>query len=176
MRLRSPARKGDRDTVERLLVGRIGRAVGLKGEVEVTVLSDAPDRFAPGSTLFAGERALTVRTMRTHRDRAVVAFAEVIDRTAAERLTGAELSIAAEHARELDEGEYWDHDLIGCAVVTVDGAAIGEVTDVLHHGANEVLVVRSGEKEHLVPLVGDIVKSVVPGRRIAIEPLEGLLD
>ena len=176
MRLRIPHSEGSTQTAERLLVGRIGRAVGLKGEVEVAVLSDAPERFVPGSALFAGERTLTVRTMRTHRDRVVVVFEEITDRTGAESLKGAELSIAAEQARELDEGEYWDHDLIGCTVVTVDGDDVGEVSDVLHHGANEVLVVRAGEKEHLVPLVGDIVRSIVPGRRITIEPLEGLLE
>jgi 16S rRNA processing protein RimM len=105
-----------------------------------------------------------------------VSFDEVTDRTAAEALGGSELVIDADQARDLQSGEYWDHDLIGCAVVTVDGDDIGEVVDVLHHGANEVLVVKAGQKEHLVPLVGDIVKSVVPGQRITIELLEGLLE
>ena len=148
----------------------------MKGEVEIAVLSDAPERFAPGSVLLTGDAALTVRTTRTHHDRIVVAFEGVADRTGAESLRGAELFIDAEAARELDEGEYWDHDLIGCAVVAVDGTEIGEVSDVLHHGANEVLVVRAGDKQHLVPMVGDIVKSVVPRERITIEPLEGLLE
>jgi len=104
-----------------------------------------------------------------------VSFEEIVDRNAAETLKGAELVIEASHARALEEAEYWDHDLIGCAVVTTTGEAIGEVTDVLHQGANEVLVVRAPSKEHLIPLVAAIVKRVEPGVRITIEPLPGLL-
>jgi 16S rRNA processing protein RimM len=142
------------------------------------VSSDAPDRFAVGSVLLLrnGERTLTVRTMRTHRDRTIVSFEEVDDRNVAEALTGAELLIEASDARPLDESEYWDHDLIGCKVVTTDGATVGEVIDVLHGGANEVIVVRGPDKEHLVPLVSDIVRRVEPGERVTIEPIPGLLE
>jgi 16S rRNA processing protein RimM len=162
-----------------LFVGRLGRAVGLRGEIEVAVESDAPDRFAPGSVLLLRSdlSALTVRTMRTHRDRTIVSFEEVVDRDGAQALKGAELVIESSHARPLEEAEYWDHDLIGCTVVTTAGEEVGEVTDVLHHGGGEVLVVRSGaEKEVLIPLVKDIVPRVEPGVRITIEPIPGLLE
>jgi 16S rRNA processing protein RimM len=162
--------------VERLYVGRIGRPVGLRGEIEIAVASDAPDRFAPGAVLSTNARTLTVRAHRVHGERTIVAFEGIDDRSQAEALKGAELFVEAQRARALDEGEYWDHDLIGCTVVALNGDSIGEVTDVLHHGANEVLVVRAGTKEHLVPLVADIVKSVHPRERIMIDPLPGLLD
>ena len=164
---------------EHLFVGRLGRAVGLKGEIEVAVQSDSPDRFAPGSVVLlrADLRPLTVRTMRTHRDRTIVSFEEVAERSAAERLTGAELVIDASQARVLEEAEYWDHDLIGCTVVTTDGTDVGEVIDVLHGGANEVIVVRTeGAGEQLVPLVRDVVRKIEPGVRITIEPMPGLLE
>jgi 16S rRNA processing protein RimM len=83
--------------------------------------------------------------------------------------------IPAEAARALDEDEYWDHDLIGCSVVTADGTAVGRVTDVLHQPASSILVVQ-GEREHLIPLIRDVVRSVEPGTRITIDPLPGLLD
>jgi 16S rRNA processing protein RimM len=153
-------------------VGQLGRAVGLKGEVEVLVLSDAPDRFSPGSVLKAETRTLTVRSVRKNKDRTVVAFEEITDRDGAEALKGAQLFIEAERARSLEADEYWDHDLIGCAVVTVDGREIGEVTDVLHQPAGELLVVG----KHLVPLIRDVVRSVEPRVRITIDPLPGLLD
>jgi 16S rRNA processing protein RimM len=121
-------------------------------------------------------RTLTVRTMRTHRDRIIVSFEEVDDRTAAEALRGAELVIDASQARSLEGAEYWDHDLIGCAVVTADGDAVGEVVDVLHAGANEVLVIRGTQGQHLVPFVSEFVKRVEPGERITIEPIPGLLE
>lgn len=121
-------------------------------------------------------RPLTVRSVRTHRDRTIVAFDEIDDRNATDALKGAELVIAADVARPLEDAEYWDHDLVGCAVVTTDGEPVGDVVDVLHAGANEVLVVRAGPKEHLVPLIGDIVRDVQPRERITIEPMPGLLE
>jgi 16S rRNA processing protein RimM len=151
----------------------------LRGEIEVAVESDAPDRFAAGSVVLLrdGGRALTVRTSRTHRDRTIVSFDEVVDRNAAEALRGAELVIAATHARGLEGAEYWDHDLIGSTVVTTDEVTVGDVVDVLHGGANEVLVIRAADgKERLVPLVSDFVKAVEPGVRITIEPIPGLLE
>ncbi len=161
-----------------LIVGRVGRAVGLKGEVEVLVLSDDPKRFAPGSVVLRGDTmsALTVSGMRATRDRNVVLFDEIADRTAAESLRGAELVIGAEDARALDDDEYWDHDLLGCAVMTIDGDDVGVVTDVLHQPANEVLLVEGGGKQLLIPLVSSVVKAVEPRRRITIDPPEGLLD
>lgn len=149
--------------------------MGLRGEMDVAVGTDHPDRFAPGSVVYRGDRALTVRTVRRQGDRTVVSFEEVTDRDGAEALTGAELTIPADQARALDEDEYWDHDLIGCSVVTSDGEVVGEVTDVLHQPANSVLVV-AGEREVLVPLIKDVVREVVVGERIVIDPLPGLLS
>lgn len=138
------------------------------------VLSDAPQRFEVGAHLLLGSpgRPVTIRSSRKQADRTIVAFEGIEDRTAAEALAGAELRIESSAARRLDEGEFWDHDLVGCLVVTVDGAEIGEVSDVLHQPAGELLVVGA----HLIPLIRDVVREVVPGRRITIEPLPGLLD
>jgi len=116
-----------------LLVGRVGRAVGLKGEVEVQVTSDAPERFASGNKVVLSEtsRSLTVETVRRQGERTIVKFAEIADRDASESLKGAELFIPLTEARALEDDEYWDHDLIGCLVVSLDGQEIGTVTDVL---------------------------------------------
>jgi 16S rRNA processing protein RimM len=159
-------------------VGIVGRAVGLRGEVEVSVQSDHPERFAVGASVLVrtGLRALRVATVRRNRRRTIVSFVEIADRAAAEALKGAELVIAAEDARELEPGEYWDHDLVGCVVITVDAEEVGTVTDVLHASANDVLVVTDGDRERLIPLVGDVVKSVEPGHKITIDPTPGLLD
>ena len=160
------------DMKDRLFVGRLGRAVGLKGEVEVAVTSDAPHRFDAGSHLHAGDRTLTIRTSRMQGERRVVSFEGISDRDGAEALRGAELFIDSDDARDLASDEYWDHDLIGCVVVTTDGRTVGEVSDVLHTPANEVLIVG----DHLIPLVKDIVRDVKPRERIEIEALPGLLD
>src|SRR5919198_6584702 len=116
------------------LVGTVGRAVGLRGEVVVDVLSDNPQRFAPGSRLIEASsgRELTVRASRRNRNGTVVAFVEITDRPGAEALRGADLVVPATTARELNDHEYWDHELIGCEVVATDGRTLGRVADVLH--------------------------------------------
>jgi 16S rRNA processing protein RimM len=160
------------------VVGYVGRPVGLKGEVELDIASDNPARFEAGSCVFesGSKRAFTVRSVRRNRRGTVVAFAEITDRDQAEALRGTQLVVPRSDARELGLHEYWDHDLIGCEVVTADGASVGRVTDVLHAPANDVLVVRDGDREHLLPLIADVVQAVVPGSSITIDPIPGLLE
>jgi len=161
-----------------LLVGRVGRAVGLKGEVEVQITSDAPERFASGNSVVISEssRSLTVESTRKQGDRTVVKFAETSDRDDAEAIKGAELVIPLTQARALEDDEYWDHDLIGCSVVSIEGREIGTVTDVLHQPSGSLLSVEGHSGEHLVPLVREVIRSVEPGKRITIDPIPGLLD
>ena len=162
---------------EYLTVGIVGSAVGLKGEVEVEIISDDPARFAPRSVLIdrSSNRRLTVRSKRRNRNGPVVAFDEVTDRAGAEALRGAELVVAAAEARSLGPHEYWDHDLVGCDVVTTEGRAVGRVSEVLHAPANDVLVIQGPEGERLVALVAGTIVTVEPGSRITIEST-GLLE
>lgn len=113
---------------------------------------------------------MTVRNLRDQGVRTIVSFAEIADRTAAEALRGAELVVPITDARQLEQGEYWDHDLIGCSVVTTKGEDVGVVTDVLHQPANEVLVIEKDGKQTLVPLISEVVKRVDPRARITIQP------
>lgn len=161
-----------------LSVGTVGRAVGLRGEVEVDVTSDAPERFAPGSRLLIAPdlRPLVVRSVRSRRGRTVVAFEGVTDRAGADALRGASLVVPIAEARGLAEGEYWDHDLIGCDVVTTAGGGVGRVVDVLHAPANDVLVVVGEEGERLLPMTSEVIREITPGERITIEPIPGLLE
>jgi 16S rRNA processing protein RimM len=155
-----------------LRVGRVGRAVGLRGEVEIALETDNPDRFAEGARVHAEDgREFVVRTSRKHNQRTIVSFEGTDDRTGAEALHGTVLVIPDDDARELGPDEYWDHDLVGCTVVTVDGTEVGVVDDVVHQPSGALLSVG----KHLIPLVSDIVKDVASGR-ITIDPIPGLLD
>ena len=111
------------------MVGRIGRAHGLRGEVAVTFSSNRPERTAPGAVLYAGDRELVVDAARPHQGRMLVRFAGVDDRTAAERLLGAELTAdpLAGAADVLDDDELWVHELVGAEVVDRAGAPLGRV-------------------------------------------------
>lgn len=164
----------------RIVVGRLGRAHGVRGEVAVEVRTDDPElRFAPGSRLFTaedGDHHLVVSRARWHSGRLLVAFDGVADRTAAERLRGCLLYRDA--ADEVVEDDAWyDYQLVGCAVL-VGGAEMGTVTEVLHLPAQDCLAVELvGGEVRLVPLVAEIVLDVDPrSRRITVADLPGLLS
>lgn len=167
-----------------IAVGQIVRAHGIRGEVTVAVRTDEPDaRFVPGVALATDppERGpLTVVATRWHTGRLIVTFEGVRDRNAAEDLRGTVLVLdSAQIPAPADPDEFHDHQLIGLAVVTAAGVPVGEVTDVLHHG-QDLLVVRRAPgpaADALVPFVSAIVTEVdVPSGRLVIDPPPGLLD
>ncbi len=173
----------------RVIVGRIGRPHGIRGEVVIGVRTDEPDlRFAVGATLDATERAdepaggaqLTVVAARWHSGQLLVAFAGVTDRTAAAELTGRWLTVDASQLPEIgDPDEFRDHELIGLSVRTCAGDPVGVVADVLHYGQDLLVVRRTDgqEGESLVPFVKAIVPEVdVQGGVVVIDPPPGLLD
>ena len=172
----------------RVIVGRIGRPHGIRGEVVIGVRTDEPDlRFTVGTTLGSGPTPdgdnppgqLTVAAKRWHSGQLLIAFAGVTDRTAAGELTGSWLSVdSSQLPATPDPDEFRDHELIGLSVRTCAGEAVGVVTDVLHYG-QDVLVIRRPDDggEHLVPFVKAIVPEVdVAAGTIIIDPPPGLLD
>ena len=171
----------------RVIVGRIGRPHGIRGEVVVGVRTDEPDlRFAVGTTLDAGsasdgtpESRLTVAARRWHSGQLLVAFEGVTDRTAAGRLGGTWLSVdSAELPPTTDPDEFRDHELIGLSVRTVAGEPVGVVSDILHYGQDLLVIRAEGSRdERLVPFVSAIVPEVdVAGGVLVIDPPPGLLD
>ena len=166
----------------RVVVGRIGRPHGIRGEVTVEPRTDEPDeRFAAGAVLSVdgpvGE--LVVARPHWHSGRLLVHFEGVGDRNAAEALRGLLLHVErAEDETPDDPEEFYDSTLMGCAVEREDGSPVGEVVDVLHLPSQDLLVVRApDDREVLVPFVAAFVSVVdVHQRRIVIEPPEGLLD
>ena len=159
------------DPGERLVVGRVGRAHGLRGEVAVTFTSNRPERAEPGSVLYAGDRELVIEASRPHQGRMLVQFAGVDDRTAAERLLGVELTADPLTGDvELDDDEVWVHEVVGAEVVDRAGTPVGRVTAVEANPAHDLLVLDGGR---LVPMV-----FVVEQRDgvLVIDPPDGLLD
>jgi 16S rRNA processing protein RimM len=160
-----------------VVVGRITRAHGVKGEVAVMVLTEVTERFAPGGVVhLEGGRALTVAHSRPHRGRLLVTFEEVPDRDAAEALVQRDLVVPESASPPLPEGSYWDHQLIGCRVVTESGRTLGELVDVIHTPANDVWsAVDPGGVETLIPAIPDVVVSVdVGAKRVTVRAVPGL--
>ena len=168
------------DPPERLVVGRIIKPHGTRGELLVEVLSDFPDRFAPGSPLEAGDpegrrTSLTVASTRNDRGRNLVSFAEVQDRDAAESLRGTLLSIDRRDATPLGEGTYYEWQLEGLEVVDEDGRRLGTFARVLEGGGGDLWVVDTGEEEVLVPAVEEFVRRVdLEQGRIVVHVIPGL--
>ncbi len=159
-----------------VVVGRITRAHGLKGEVSVLVLTEVEGRFSEGATLFLEDgRTLTVESSRMHGGRMLVKFREVTDRTAAERLSRTNLSVPESMSPPLSEGSWWDHQLVGCEVFTESGRSLGVVLDVIHTAANDVWSAVSDGSETLIPALKDVVVSVDPeDKRIVVREVPGL--
>jgi 16S rRNA processing protein RimM len=168
-----------------LVVGRVGRPHGIRGELTVQVHTDDPDlRFAAGSVLAtepAARGPLTISSSRWHSGRLLVTFAGYGDRDSAEDLRGTFLVMDSDDlAPPEDPEEFHDFQLVGLEVRTVAGDRVGVVADVLHQG-QDLLVVQpppglAGD-QILVPFVAAIVPEVdIAAGRLIIDPPPGLLD
>ena len=166
------------ETVD-VLVGTIGRAHGLRGEVSVHVRTDEPERrFTPGASLRVGDRPRTVASARWHSGTLLLGLEGVTDRTAAEALRGRELwaDVPADEA-PADEGEYWDRQLVGLEVLDAAGAVAGTLGEVLHLPAHDVLVVRTSGGDRLVPFVSEVVPVVdLEAGHVRVADIGGLLS
>lgn len=166
-----------------LVVGRIGRAHGIKGEVTVEVRTDEPElRLGPGAVLAtdpAGVGPLTVETGRVHSGRLLLRFAGVKDRTGAEALRNTLLvaEIDPEDVPE-DPEEFYDHQLMDLDVVTVDGIEIGRITEISHLPSQDLFIVeRPDGSEVMIPFVAEIVPEIdLEAQRAIIDPPPGLID
>ncbi|HEY2576391.1 MAG TPA: ribosome maturation factor RimM [Streptosporangiaceae bacterium] len=165
-----------------IVVGRIRRPHGIRGEVSVEVRTDEPDRrFTVGEALSTdpAERGpLILQASRWHSGSLLLTFAEVQDRTAAEQLRGTWLVVDSDDLDPTgDPDEFYDHELIGLTAVTTGGEVVGPVTDVRHHGQDLLVIKSAADDELLVPFVAAIVPEVdVAGGRLVIDPPPGLLE
>ncbi|SFA97493.1 16S rRNA processing protein RimM [Nocardioides alpinus] len=179
----SDQQQGDIEVV----VGRIGKPHGIRGEVTLDVRTDEPDRrFAPGTTIRAEAPAgadrrpstLTVTRARWHQGTLLVTFEELDDRNAAEAVRGTVLyGTLGRDEKPEDPDEYYDHQLIGLAVVDVDGAHLGEVKAVVHGSAQDLLTVRTPDgRDTLVPFVSALVPEVdLEAGRVVVADRPGLV-
>lgn len=166
-----------------LLIGRVMKSHGIRGEVSVEATTDEPEiRFAVGEVLRGRqgkkEHELTIKAVRVHKGRLLILFEECADRTAADSLRGTQFF--AEPLEDPDDDGFYDHELEGLRVL-LDGEDIGEVTGVTHGPTQsllEVRVTRDGQtKDALVPFVEEIVPEVdLDEGTCIITPPEGLLD
>lgn len=163
-----------------LLVGRVARAHGNRGQVIVNLETDFPEsRFKVGEVLLVGTpaEAREIQEVRFHQGRPVISLRGIDTMSDAEALAGAELKIAAGAVPPLPAGVFYHHDLVGCEVRDARGARIGHVTGVEGPLERSCLVVESERGEVLIPLVEDICTRVDPSARlIVVDPPAGLIE
>jgi 16S rRNA processing protein RimM len=165
-----------------IVVGRIGKARGIKGHAFVAPFTDDPEvRFAVGSVLETEPAAagpLVIAAMSQASGKLVLAFEGVDDRSAIEALRGVQLVMARTDRPTLsDPDDFYTSDLVGLAAVRVDGQALGPVADVIDIAGTDYLVLQIEGVERLVPFVSAIVPTVdIPGGRILIDPPDGLFE
>lgn len=171
------------DWDEMVLVGRVARPHGIRGDVIVNPETDfAEERFAPGASLWVksqhGTERLLIASSKLHGPRPILSFDGVTSMDAAERLAGLELRVPLDLLQPLEPGSYYQHELVECAVETAAGERVGVVQRVDGGIGGTLLVIDGGRRgEILIPFAVDIcVELDVAAKRIVIVPPEGLLE
>ncbi|MFI8686296.1 ribosome maturation factor RimM [Rossellomorea sp. NPDC077527] len=166
-------------------VGKIVNTHGVKGEVKVVSTTDFPEeRYQKGNTLYLfhtkGQNPieLIIKSHRNHKSFDLLTFEGYENINEVEKFKEGILKVQEDQLQDLEEGEYYFHEIVGCTVRTTAGEELGTVKEILSPGANDVWVVKGERgKEYLIPYIEDIVISVdIEGQLITIEPMEGLLS
>ena len=163
-------------------IARVARPHGIRGEVIADILTDFPERFEGLESVTAkladsSRAGLKIERFRFHQGRVMFKFAGIDTVEAAEQLRNADICVAEAEAVELEADEYFDWELAGCRVTTLAGEDLGTVAEVMRTGGTEILVIRGGEKEVLVPFAEAICTEVdIENKRIVVDPPEGLLE
>ncbi len=167
----------------RVRIGRVSRTHGLTGAVRVTLDHPGSRALQVASRVYLDAqdppcREYQVEVVRQLRPAVIsVKFAGVNSCAAAEPLRGCVVSVAEAELPPLAANEFYDYRALGCAVIGGAGENFGTVQEIFSNGANDVLVVRSDQRETLIPVIADVIKQLdFDNRRITIEAVPGLLD
>jgi 16S rRNA processing protein RimM len=170
------------DGEDLVTIAKIVRTRGLRGEVVAELLTDFPERFEGLEDVTAvfpdgKKRELKIEKFWFQKDRVILKFHGVDSIESAEALRDTEVCVRESEAVELEEGEYFDWELEGCEVETIEGEKLGAVREIMRTGGTEVLLIDGAEKELMVPFAEAICIEIdVEAKRIIVDPPEGLLE
>ena len=164
--------------MEKIKIGKIVNAVGLKGEVKVYNYSDSEEVYERTPKIYTGDRLLKVQNVRMQKNMVILKLSGIDDRNAAEAAKGTELFITEADLPELPEGQFYIRDLIGMEVEEQGGSFHGVVTDVLQNTAQDIFEVKRDDgKTVLIPKVDAFVQKIDGKERlITVTLIEGLTD
>jgi 16S rRNA processing protein RimM len=177
--------KGQRGSVDEaaeprfLVIGQVRKPHGVRGEVRVTIHTDLPQRFTWLESVYLGQsnpRLVAVESVRFHQDMVLLKLAGFNDRETAGILRGEWLQIPEADAIPLEEGEYYLYQLEGLDVFTDEGQLLGQLTQIIETGANNVFVVQGAVGEILLPDIDEVIKDIdFESSRMTVHLLPGLL-
>jgi 16S rRNA processing protein RimM len=166
-----------------VLIGKIIKSHGLKGEVKVYPFSGSPENLLNFTDVVVADhesgvsRSFPVKQARVHGDVVILLFAGVTSRGDADTLVGLELWLAKSDFPPLSLKEYYWFELEGMEVYTIDGRELGTVTSIFNNKAQDVLVVTGMQGEYMIPVTEDVIQSWDDKKRtLVISPMDGLLD
>jgi len=168
-----------------LVLGKIERPHGIRGELRVRVITDYPERILDMETVYIGDDPMqpeaeiyNIETVRFHQNHLLIKFAEIYDRDDADAMRNLLLLIDVEDAVPLEDDEVYLYQLIGMVVQLQDGTKLGKIKDVIETGANDVYVLkRKKQKDLLIPAHSETVLEInLEAGLVTVELPEGLLD
>ncbi len=162
-------------------IGQVVALFGVRGELKVRLLTDIPDRFEQLESVYLGpdHRRYAIERARSHKGEMIVLkLAGIDEANTAEPLRLQEIQIPLSQIARLPADSYYQHDILGLTVLTLDGRRLGEIVDILETGGNDVYSIRGSDgKQVLIPAIKAVVKQIdLAYRTMYIEPLPGLLE
>ena len=164
-----------------VVVGRIVRPHGLRGELRMVPDTDFPERLARLSeaVLLKDGRPTPVRvaSVRPRGTDVLIKLAGIDSMSSAEVWRGAELAVPRAQAAALPQGRHYVFEVVGLRVITESGREVGTVREIIRTGSNDVYIVQGGDREYLIPAISSVVLSIEPAAgRMVIRPFAGLLE
>src|SRR5437660_10737466 len=171
----------DQDKTEWDTIGKIVAPFGIRGELKTFSLSDVPDRFSRLDSVHLAPdyRRYVIERVRPYKGTMVLLkFGGIDDATTAETLRNCDVCIPLSQLAELPPDTYYQYDIFGLRVVTLDEREVGIITDIIVTGSNDVYVVKAQDsRQILIPAIKEVIKQIDLIRRIIyINPMKGLLD
>ena len=162
-------------------IGKVVALFGLGGELKVRTLTDIPNRFAELDAVHVGDSHVlnVIETVRPYKgDMILLKLKGFDDATSAEKLRNADLCIPLSRLAKLPPDSYYQHDIIGLRVFTLDDKALGTIIDIIETGSNDVYVIKTEDgTQQLIPAIKDVIKQIDLIRHtMHIDPIPGLLD
>ena len=158
-------------------VAHVATPWGIRGELKIEILSDNPKRFSPGALLYFHGDPYTVERLRVMPKSTALKLKGIDTRNQAEAFRDGDLEVPSSELGDLEPDVFYVHQIVGLRVETTDGRPLGDVTEVLHTGANDVYVATFDGKETLIPAIASVVKEIdVAASRMVIEAIPGLLE